>query len=81
MQGTEHEQEAREARERFGALDVVGMPTIHVGQYANLKIDADGWRVWHSRLEIADGAEHDNAVEVERLVGGSWVEVATWEAS
>ncbi len=77
----EIEQDEIEARERFGALDVAGMPTIHVGQYANLKIDGDGWRVWHSRLEVADGAELNNAVEVERLVDGCWVEVASWEAS
>ncbi len=76
----EAERDEREARARFGALDVAAMPTIHVGQYANLKIDADGWRVWHSRLEVADGAEHDHGVEVERLVDGCWVEVATWEA-
>ena len=48
------------------------MPTIHSGQYADLKIDTGDLRIWVSRMTIADG-ELD-PVQVERLEDGRWVD-------
>jgi hypothetical protein len=43
------------------------MPTIHSGQYANMKIDTGKYRVWVDR--------GDNSVSIEELIDGSWKEV------
>jgi hypothetical protein len=56
------------------------MPTLHSGQYDNLKIDAENTRVWLSRLGVADGMPYDNAVTVETLLNGSWVEREVYRA-
>lgn len=48
------------------------MPTLHVGQFADLKIDTGEIRVWCSRMRITDG-ELD-PVQVERLENGRWID-------
>jgi hypothetical protein len=53
--------------------DLLRMPTIHVGQYADMKIDTGTTRVWVSRMRIHDG--ETQPVQVEKLRGGRWVDV------
>ena len=54
------------------------LPTLTVGQDADLKVDENGTRVWLSRLTSEDGAPHDHGVEVEQHVfeynpvSGAW---------
>jgi len=43
------------------------MPTIHSGQYANLKIDTGRYRVWIDR--------GDNSTSIEELIDGKWTTV------
>ena len=52
------------------------MPTLHCGQYANLKIDTGRERVWISRMTQADGESH--AIQHEELVDGRWVETDSY---
>ena len=51
------------------------LPTLATGQTCNLKIDTGDVRVWLCRCGIADGMPYDDAVTVEELIGGRWVEV------
>ena len=60
--------------------ELVAMPTIHSGHFANLKVetvDGEGRpvRIWVSRCTIADG-ELD-PIQVERLEDGCWVDRTT----
>lgn len=52
--------------------ELLAMPTLEQGHFANLKIDTGTLRVWVSRMTIADG-ELD-PVQVERLEDGVWVD-------
>ena len=54
------------------------MPTIHSGQYADLKIDTGTKRVWLSRMTAADG--ETQPVQIERLIDGCWVDVTEDES-
>jgi len=54
-------------------LELEVMPTLAVGQAANLKIDTGTMRVWVSRCGLRDGETHP--VQVERLVDGKWVDI------
>lgn len=59
--------------ERHGPWTVAeleAMPTIHSGQYANLKMDNGEERVWLSRMTAADGEIY--AIAHERLIDGRW---------
>jgi hypothetical protein len=60
--------------------DLKALPTLSVGQDADLKIDQKGVRVWLSRMTVADGAPYDNEVTVEMLVRGGWKTAVTFEA-
>lgn len=53
--------------------DLDAMPTLHQGQYADLKIDTGTMRVWRSRMRISDGESFP--VQIERLVNGRWEDV------
>jgi hypothetical protein len=53
------------------------MPTLHSGHFSNLKIDTPNFRVWLSRMSLAD-YEPDRPpkgwpFEFEKLVEGNWV--------
>lgn len=56
------------------------LPTITEGQIRSLKMESDSERVWLSRGTVEDGEPWNNLVSVERLFGGSWIEVEQWEA-
>lgn len=51
-------------------------PTIHVGQYDNLKHQDPKVRVWVSRMAKEDGMPFDNAVTIETYDGNRWNEAA-----
>lgn len=53
--------------------DLKEMPTLHVGQYADLKIDTGTTRVWVSRMRISDG--ETQPMQVERLRDGRWEDI------
>jgi hypothetical protein len=88
MATTNYRKEAM--NDRYTLEQIQGMPTIHQGQYANLKVETgkerghhlDGdEKVWLSRFTVEDGAPYDNQVTVERLVNGCWVTVDEYEAA
>ena len=53
------------------------LPTLHSGQFANLKIETEDRRVWLSRMTAADG--ETQPVQIERLIEGRWVDVTDEE--
>lgn len=60
---------------RYTATQLRKMPTISQGQFDNLKSDDGKIRVWLSRCGIADGAEYDDQVTVEKLRAGIWTQI------
>ena len=48
------------------------MPTLHQGQFDNLKIETETHRVWHSRV--------DDSVSIEKLIDGRWVTIKRGDA-
>ena len=58
---------------QFQHQDLKDMPTLHVGQYADLKIDTGTTRVWVSRVRLHDG--ETQPVQVEKLRNGRWEDV------
>lgn len=53
---------------RFTLEEITNMPTIHSGQYDDLKLENGDIKVWLSRLSIEDGQPYNNQVTVEKLV-------------
>jgi hypothetical protein len=45
---------------RYTLAELEATPTIHSGQYDNLKIEIPGMRVWLARVGVADGMPYDN---------------------
>jgi hypothetical protein len=66
---------------RFSLIDLINMPTLEQGHFDNLKVKTDTKRVWLSRMTVADGAEYDNQVTVEKLVDGIWTIKEQYQAS
>lgn len=63
------------------ALDYLNsLPTISTGHFDNLKIDENGFRIWLSRMTIADGMPYDNQVTIEKLIKGEWITIETYPA-
>jgi hypothetical protein len=65
---------------RYTLDDLECRTTLSEGQFGNLKIETEGFRVWLSRMHVADGAEYENGVTVEHLINGSWVTINEYEA-
>jgi len=54
-----------------------GMPTLHSGQFDNLKFESATFRVWTSRLTLADydgnlEAYAEERLTIEKMVNGLW---------
>jgi hypothetical protein len=49
------------------------LPTIDPGQFANLKVNAGGIRIWLSRMTVRDGEREP--IYVEFLENGRWVDI------
>ena len=48
-------------------------PTLDARHFSNLiEEHADGWRMFRSRMTVADGAKHDRMIEIEVYHGGMW---------
>lgn len=41
------------------------LPTLHVGQFDDLKVEEPDLRIWLSRMTVDDGMEYNNQVTVE----------------
>lgn len=52
------------------------MKTIYSGHFGDLKVDTINIRLWSSRMTVADGANSDYGIDVERIVNGRWETVA-----
>lgn len=59
--------------------ELEAMPTIHNGQFGNLKIEEGSFRLWHSRMTRADGAKFNHAAEIEFFDGNRWEEVHSYQ--
>lgn len=55
-------------------------PTIEKGHFEDLKLDDGTFKVWLSRMTVADGAEYNNQVTVKQLSNGKWYTIAEYEA-
>ena len=53
--------------------EIIDLPTLHSGQYADLKIDTGFVRVWASRCTIADG--ETEPIQLEELIDGRWIAI------
>jgi hypothetical protein len=56
------------------------LPTLSTGQADDLKLDRNGTRIWLSRCGVDDGEPYDNKITVEKLRGGRWITVETFQA-
>lgn len=52
--------------------ELPNQPTLHSGHFDNLKYEDEKFRIWLSRMTIADGAPYNNEVTVEGLKQGRW---------
>lgn len=73
-------QNAFENRPRYTLDEIEDMPTIHQGQFDNLKYQDANTKIWLSRLTVEDGQPYNNQVTIERLQNGCWVEAESYEA-
>lgn len=60
---------------RYTADELRNLPTLATGQADDLKVDTGDTRVWLCRCGVADGMPYENAISVESLVDGQWVDV------
>jgi hypothetical protein len=66
---------------RYTLAEIEAMPTLHQGQYDDLKQEVPGkLKIWLSRCGVEDGMPYDNQVTVERLIDGVWTTVEEYEA-
>ena len=58
------------------------MPTLCVGQAADLKVDHGNIRIWLSRCGVADGEPYENKVTVEEYDNnkGKWSDHHNYQA-
>jgi len=61
----------------YMSAELESMPTIAVGQAADLKIEEDGLRWWLNRCGPEDGEMF--RVEAEQLTDGRWVVAGEFE--
>jgi hypothetical protein len=60
---------------RYTAEELADRPTLAQGQADDLKLDDGETRVWLCRCGIEDGMPYNNAITVERLEDGRWIQV------
>ena len=58
----------------YKAEELKKMPTIATGQAFDLKVESDGLRVFLCRCGTEDGMPYDDAISIEKLKNGNWVE-------
>lgn len=64
----------------LSADELENMETIVQGHADDLKIDDGRFKVWLCRCGIEDGMPYDNAVTIETVIEGKYVEVLMYEA-
>lgn len=67
---------------RFSLAELEALPTLHEGQYDDLKVEEGTIRVWLSRMTVGDGAPCNNQVTVEDVnTRGRRVKIDEYEAT
>lgn len=51
---------------KFKLKQLEKMPTLHQGQFDDLKVETKDTRIWLSRMTIEDGMEYNNQVTEEK---------------
>ena len=64
----------------LSADELENMEAIVQGHADDLKIDDGRFKVWLCRCGIEDGMPYDNAVTIETVIEGKYVEVLMYEA-
>lgn len=65
---------------RYSLAALKKMPTKDWSHFDNLKYDDGKYRVWLSRMTVADGAPYDNQVTVEQNKNGVWTQIDQYQA-
>ncbi|KPK27043.1 MAG: hypothetical protein AMK69_11070 [Nitrospira bacterium SG8_3] len=55
--------------------DLEGLPTLMKGHFDDLKLETEEYRFWLSRMSVEDGMPYEDAITIEKLIDGKWVEV------
>lgn len=63
----------------YTAKELQNIPTISTGQSCDLKLDLGDKRVWLSRCGVEDGMPFENAISIEQLINGKWIETELYE--
>jgi hypothetical protein len=56
------------------------LPTLHSGQFSDLKIETDDTRVWLSRSTTEDGELYDNKVTIKHFDDGNLTATEEYQA-
>lgn len=59
--------------------EIEEMPVLHQGQFDNLLLESDEYRLWHSRMTEADGAT-PNQITIEQHTPRGWKIYAKYQA-
>jgi uncharacterized Zn finger protein len=57
---------------RYTTKELKSMPTLAVGQVADLKIDDGNVRVWLSRCVVEDGEPYNNKITIDHFIDNCW---------
>ncbi|AGZ61848.1 MAG: hypothetical protein AV945_gp41 [Phormidium phage MIS-PhV1B] len=61
--------------------ELKNLPTIHSGQFSDLKSETDDTRIWLSRSTTEDGEPYDNKVTIEHFDDGNLTTTEEYQAS
>ena len=61
--------------------ELKNLPTIHSGQFSDLKSETDDTRIWLSRSTTEDGEPYNNKVTIEKFIDGTWIITEEYQAS
>lgn len=64
---------------QYTLAELEAMPTISQGHTDDLKNDTGEFRIWLSRMTVADGMPYDNQVTVEKLINGVWTTIEEYK--
>jgi hypothetical protein len=61
--------------------ELKNLPTLHSGQFSDLKAETDDTRIWLSRSTTEDGEPYNNKVTIEKFIDGTWIITEEYQAS
>ena len=70
---------------KYTLEEIENMTTLEQSQFDDLKYQNDNYRIWLSRMTVADGQPYNNQITVEKLVrtgittGGKWKIIKQYE--